>query len=164
MATSTTNFSFSLPAVGGDSDAWGTLLNSNWSSLDAILNGDGASINIDGLTADGMTLTGTVSLGVAGKITETVYTAGSSGTVNIDPANGTIQTIAMTGNVTITESLANGEFVTLRITSVGSDSVTWPSMEWMYGLEPDLDAIATNWVQIWQVAGVVYGSYLGFTS
>jgi len=164
MATTTTNYSFNLPSVGGDADAWGTLLNSNWSTLDAILNGTGSDIVIDGLTADGLTLTGTVSLGIAGKVTETVYTAGSSGTINIDPANGTIQTIAMTGNVTITESLADGEFVTLRITSVGSDTVTWPAMQWMFGNEPSLDSTNTNWIQLWQVGGTLYGSYIGFSS
>jgi hypothetical protein len=164
MATTTTNFTFNLPAVGGDDDSWGTLLNSNWTSLDSILNGDGASINIDGITADGMTLTGVVSLGVAGKITETVYTLSTSGTINIDPANGTVQTIAMSGNVTFTESLANGEFVTLQITSVGTDTVTWPSMKWMFGSAPTLNATNANWVQLWQVAGQLYGSYLGYTS
>lgn len=164
MATSTTNYSFSLPAVGGDADAWGTLLNSNWTTLDSILNGDGASINIDGITADGMTLTGVVSLGIAGKVTETVHSAGASGTINIDPANGTIQTITMTGNVVITESLANGEFVTLKIDSVDANTVTWPTMEWMFGTEPVLNTTATNWVQLWQVAGTVYGSYIGYSS
>lgn len=163
MAT-TSNFSFNLPAVGGDSGEWGTLLNSNWNTLDAILNGTGDDIVIDGITADGLTLTGVVSLGIAGKITETVHTAGASGTVDIDPANGTVQTIAMSGNVTLTESLANGEFVTLRITSVGADSITWPTMEWMFGTEPTLDATNTNWVQLFKVAGTLYGSYIGFSS
>ena len=164
MATTTTNYSFSLPAVGGDADAWGTLLNSNWTTLDSILNGDGASINIDGITADGMTLTGTVELGVAGKITETVHELGTSGTIEIDPANGTIQTIAMTADVTLTDSLATGEFVTLQITSVGTDTVTWPAMQWMFGTEPTLNATNTNWVQLFKVGSVLYGSYIGFSS
>jgi len=160
----TTNFNFNLPAVGGDEDAWGTKLNSNWTSLDSILNGDGSQINIDGYTADGMTLTGVVSLDVSGEITETVYTAGSTGTINIDPANGTVQTIAMTSGVTIQDGLANGQFVTLRITSVDGDNVTWPSMQWMYGNPPNLSQTNTNWVQLFKVAGTLYGSYIGFSS
>ena len=70
--TTTTNFSFNLPSVGGDANAWGTKLNSNWTSLDTILNGDGANINIDGLTADGLTLTAVVSIDIDGAITAVI--------------------------------------------------------------------------------------------
>lgn len=157
-------FSFNLPAVGGSAGQWGTDLNTNWTTLDSILNGDGDAINIDGITADGLTLTGTVELGVAGKITEAVHELEISETIAIDPANGTIQTIAMTANVTLTDSLASGEFVTLQITSVGDDSVTWPVMQWMFGNEPVLHATNTNWVQLFKVGSILYGSYIGFSS
>lgn len=33
----TPNYGFNLPAVGGDDNAWGDLLNANWSSIDAAL-------------------------------------------------------------------------------------------------------------------------------
>jgi hypothetical protein len=38
MAT-TTNYSFTLPTVGGSEDQWGTNLNANWTSLDTTLLG-----------------------------------------------------------------------------------------------------------------------------
>lgn len=38
MAT-TTNYSFTLPTVGGSQDQWGTDLNNNWTSLDTTLFG-----------------------------------------------------------------------------------------------------------------------------
>jgi len=166
MATQTTTYSFNIPAVGGDADNWGALLNANWNKLEAILSGaDGEPvISVDGLTADGMTLTGVVAMSIDGEVTEKVHTLGTSGAVTIDPANGSIQTLAMTGNVTISSSLTTGQFVTLQISSVGSDSITWPSMQWMYGAEPVLDASATNWIQLWNVGGTLYGSYLGFSS
>lgn len=163
--TTTTNFSFNLPSVGGDANAWGTKLNSNWTSLDTILNGDGANINIDGLTADGLTLTAVVSIDIDGAITEEVHSAGAQGAIDISASNGTIQTIAMTGNVTIGDSLSDGQFVTLQLTSVGSDTVTWPAgMEWVYGSAPSLHATNDNWVQLWKVGGTLYGSFVGFTS
>ena len=162
--STTTNFSFNLPSVGGDANAWGTKLNSNWTSLDSILNGVGTDINIDGITADALTLTAVVSIDVNGSITEEVYSAGASGTVDIAASNGTIQTIAMTGNVTITDSLATGQFVTLQISSVGSDSITWPTMQWVYGSAPSLHATNDNWVQLWKVDTTLYGSYVGFTA
>ena len=58
----TTHYNFNLPTVGGNAGDWGTLLNQNWSSLDAILNGDGSAINLDGVTIDGITLTGTTTV------------------------------------------------------------------------------------------------------
>jgi hypothetical protein len=166
--TTTTNYSFQLPAIGGDADAWGTKLNNNWTALDTLLyaggGGEGTVLNLDDYTADGMTLTGVVSIDIDGAITEEVFTAGSTDTVDIDPADGTIQTIEMTGDVIITSSLATGQFVTLRITSVGTDSVTWPTMEWMFGTAPSLSAGNTNWVQLWNVGGTLYGSYIGYTA
>lgn len=162
--STTTNFNFNLPSVGGDANAWGTKLNSNWTSLDSILNGVGTDININGITADALTLTAVVSIDIDGSITEEVYSAGASGTVNIAASNGTIQTIAMTGNVTITDSLATGQFVTLQISSVGSDSITWPTMKWVYGSAPSLHATNDNWVQLWKVGTTLYGSYVGFTA
>ena len=166
--TTTTNYSFQLPAIGGDADAWGTKLNNNWTALDTLLyaggGGEGTVLNLDDYTADGMTLTGVVSVDIDGAITEEVFTAGSTGAVDIDPADGTIQTIEMTGDVTITSSLASGQFVTLRITSVGTDSVTWPTMEWLFGNAPTLSTGNTNWVQLWNVGGTLYGSYIGYTA
>ena len=157
-------YTFNLPSVGGDADSWGTLLNANWQSLDGILNGTGTAINIDSYTADDMTITNVASASFAGDISEAVHDAGASGTINLDASNGTIQTIAMTGAVTITSSLQSGQYITLRITSVGTDTVTWPSMEWMFGLEPDLNSTATNWIGIWNVGGTLYGSYTGYSS
>ena len=157
-------YTFNLPSVGGDADSWGTLLNANWQSLDGILNGTGTAINIDSYTADDMTITNVASASFAGDISEAVHDAGASGTINLNASNGTIQTIAMTGAVTITSSLQSGQYITLRITSVGTDTVTWPSMEWMFGLEPDLNSTATNWIGIWNVGGTIYGSYTGYTS
>tara|TARA_R110000787_G_scaffold72228_1_gene161118 strand:+ start:1504 stop:1917 length:414 start_codon:yes stop_codon:yes gene_type:complete len=42
MAT-TTNYSFTLPTVGGSSDQWGTNLNANWTSIDTLLGGTNAT-------------------------------------------------------------------------------------------------------------------------
>ena len=66
MPTTTTNYSWKKPSVGGDEDAWGGFLNSNWDSLDTLLGGvtntefeilDGATVTtaelniLDGVTA-----------------------------------------------------------------------------------------------------------------
>jgi len=66
MAT-TTNYTWELPTVGGDEDAWGTKLNSNWTALDTLLGGvnatefailDGATVTTAELNLlDGVTWT-----------------------------------------------------------------------------------------------------------
>lgn len=51
MAT-TTNYAFNKPTVGGNEDTWGTLLNSNWDSVDAALKVvDDKAAFLDGVTA-----------------------------------------------------------------------------------------------------------------
>lgn len=93
--------------------------------------------------------------------TETVYAL--SGTV-IDPANGTVQTKTLSANTTFTESLADGQSVILGITA-GAYSVTWPSTTWAKvggsGVAPTLTSTGVNWVVLWQVGGVLRGSFLG---
>lgn len=179
MSSNTTgDMVFTLPTVGGDTNAWGGYLNSNWQKIDEILsNTNTTKIDIDNYTVDGITITNTDSannpveitaqtMTFAGGVAETVYTGlAGTGTLTIEPDNGTIQTIAMTGNVTISSSLDSGEFVTLRITSVGTDSVTWPpAMQWIGGSAPTLSASNANWVHLWNVGGQLYGSYVGASS
>lgn len=175
MAT-TTNYTFTLPTVGADDDAWGGYLNANWTKIDDILNNSNTlKIDLDNYTVDGITITNNdagsnpVTINVEtmtfeGEIIETVHALATSGTVTLDPTNGTIQTIAMTGNVTLSSSLASGEFITLRITSVGSDTVSFPTMEWIGGSAPVLSGTGTNWVHLWNVGGTLYGSFIGTSS
>ena len=40
MSGSTTpNYSFNLPAIGGNQDSWGNLLNANWTAADSAIHG-----------------------------------------------------------------------------------------------------------------------------
>ena len=105
----TTNYSWNLPTVGGNQDAWGDLLNSNWTALDTLLGGvsateiailDGATVTtaelniLDGVTAtateinvlDGITAT-TTELNYTDGVTSNIQTqlnALSSGKQNVD--------------------------------------------------------------------------------
>ena len=65
MAT-TTNYSFTLPTVGGSQDQWGTDLNNNWTSLDATLFGLAPKAS--------PTFTGTATIPTAAITTATVTT------------------------------------------------------------------------------------------
>lgn len=171
-----TNYNFTLPTVGGSANTWGTSLNANWTLLTDILDGSHATlvVNIDNYTADGLTITNNnastdpttitcETITFQGKVTEEIHALGTSGTQTVDPDNGTIQTIAMTGNVTIASNLSSGQFATLRIT--GSSTVSWPpTMQWIGGAEPTLSASGTNWVHLWNVGNQLYGSFIGASS
>ncbi len=96
MPASTTNYSWNLPTVGGDEDAWGGFLNTNWTNLDTLLGGvtntefeilDGATVTtaelniLDGVTAtaaelnilDGVTAT-TAELNFVDGVTSNIQT------------------------------------------------------------------------------------------
>jgi len=60
MATSTTNYSFSLPEVGGDTDQWGSQLNANWTLADSTIK------TIEDSVVD-VTLTGNDYLTISGQ-------------------------------------------------------------------------------------------------
>ena len=93
--------------------------------------------------------------------TETVYTL--SGT-SIDPANGTVQTKTLSGNTTFTEAIADGQSVVLML-NPATYTTTWPTTSWVNsagsGAAPTLKASVVNVVVLWQVAGTLYGNWVG---
>lgn len=182
MAGATTSYSFSLPTVGGDSDAWGGFLNSNWTALDGLLDGttpiDGADLDnadihattadIDGGTIDATVIGATTpaaatvdTLTIAKEITEGI-TSISGTSPSINPATaGTIITWTLTAGVghTPAVSMNNGEQVTLLI-STSTGTITWSGVTWLNGT-PTLAASAVNVVTFFKVGGTVYGSFAG---
>ena len=107
------------------------------------------------------TFTGTVTVPVAvfnGSIEEQEYNL--SGTA-IDPANGTIQYKTLSANTTFTESLSNGEYVTLMIDDGTGYTVTWPTTTWVGGSAPTLETTGYNVIEIWKVNSILYGAFVG---
>lgn len=112
-------------------------------------------------TSDTQTLTNKTitDLLVDGAITEEVYVL--SGTA-IDPANGTIQTKALSGATTLTDSLSAGQSVVLMITGGDTNVVTWPTMTWVTSggnVAPTLTASSA--VVLWKISTTLYGAYVG---
>lgn len=108
---STTTYSFTLPEVGASTDTWGTKLNSNFSSLDQLLDGTTAiSPNLSTLTIGGTAVTSTAAeLNLLDGVTSTTAelsivdgdtTATSTTLVDADRVvvndNGTMVQVAMT--------------------------------------------------------------------
>jgi len=79
----------------------------------------------------------------------------------IDPANGTIQYKTLGANTTFTESLADGEYVTLMIDDGTGFTITWPTTTWVGGSAPTLETTGYNVIELWQVNGTLYGAFVG---
>lgn len=128
MATLTTNYSFTLPEVGGDTDQWGTQLNANWTSLDSTLKTVADSVG------DDVTLTGNDYLMISGQaitvgdvdlttdVTGTLPVgSGGTGLAALGSAN---QVLAVNSGGTALEykTLSTGGTVT-SVTVTGSDGI-----------------------------------------
>lgn len=79
---------------------------------------------------------------------ETQYAIGNSGTaVTINLANGTVQTVTLTGNCTFTmPSVANGKSFILMLVqdSTGGRTATFTSVKWPNGTAPTITTTAST--------------------
>jgi len=83
-----------------------------------------------------------------------------TGSVTLDPANGLLQEITLTGNVTsMTDSLADGEAVILMIGDGTAYTITWPTITWTSdsATAPTLQTTAKTVVQVWKAGTTLYG-------
>lgn len=79
----------------------------------------------------------------------------------IDPSNGTIQYKTLSTATTFTESLADGEYVTLMIDDGSAYTITWPTITWVGGSAPTLETTGYNIIELWHVNGTLYGAFVG---
>ena len=107
------------------------------------------------------------NIGVLGTVTATSYTEAvfviTGTTPALDPVNGSIQTWTLTAASTPTSSLSSGESMTLMIEDGTAYSITWPTMTWVNngGAAPTLATSGKTVVALWNVAGNLYGSFVG---
>lgn len=92
-------------------------------------------------------------------IVETVYNL--TGTA-LDPNNGTVQTKTISATTAFTDSLSDGESMSLHLTSASSYTVSWPTMTWItkYGdTAPFLTAADT--IVLFKIGSTLYGVWVG---
>jgi len=106
----------------------------------------------DSVTLDDLTITGAID--------EAVYNL--TGTA-LDPANGTIQYKTLAANTTLTDSLSEGEAMTLMIDDGSAYTLTFPTITWVNngGTAPTLATTGYTVFALWKVSTTLYGALVG---
>lgn len=117
------------------------------------------------LTNKTLTTPGLTDPVITGTIQEDIFTLTDGATVDIDPGNGSIQTLTLAGTArTLTyTNMANGEAVTLMINDGTAGTITtWNATFVNNGAAaPTLSTTAYTVVVVWKVGGVVYAAVVG---
>jgi hypothetical protein len=102
---------------------------------------------------------------IQGAIIEDVFTITDGASVDIDPANGTIQLWTLGANRTPTATnFVAGESVTLMILDGTAYTVTWTTIGvvWVGSTAPALDTTKYTVIELWKVSSTVYGAFVGY--
>ena len=106
-----------------------------------------------------------VSPAFVGTPFEDVYTITDGASVDLDPANGSIQLWTLGANRTPTTSLSNGQSLLLLIDDGTAYSITWSTIGVIWktdaGAAPTLNASGRTLIVLSKVGGVVYGARVG---
>lgn len=102
-------------------------------------------------------------------VTELVLAITDAAAFEINPANGSIQTINLGASRTPKgTSFANGQSITMAINDGTASTITWTDATfggsgviWLGGAAPPLATTGWTWVALWKMSGQVYGSLLG---
>ena len=100
-----------------------------------------------------------------GSVTEAVYALTDGATVDVDPANGTIQTLTLAGTgrtLTFTNMVA-GQAITLMVNDGTSGTITTWNATFVNngGAAPTLSTTGYTVVSLWKVGSTVYAAVVG---
>jgi hypothetical protein len=102
------------------------------------------------------------------ELKETVYTITDSAAFEIDPVNGSVQTITLGANRTpAATNFESGQLVVLGVDDGTGYSVTWSTINPIWtkvggsGAAPTLITTGKTWIVLWKVGSTMYASHLG---
>jgi len=100
---------------------------------------------------------------LGGGVVDTTTTVSYASSIALTYDNGAIQTVTLTGNVTFTDSLADGEAIVLMLNAGASHTVTWTAVNYWVSsggnAAPTLTAKDT--IVLWKIGSDVYAAYAG---
>jgi hypothetical protein len=119
-------------------------------------------------TSDTQTLTGKTVTNVVfdGNYTEDVYAIVDGASVDLNPANGTVQTWTLGASRSPTATgFQSGQSITLMIDDGSAYTITWPSLPVTWktdsGSAPTLNTTGITAIVLWKVGSVIYGARVG---
>lgn len=96
------------------------------------------------------------------EIKETTYTLGTSGTISLDPANGSIQTCIAAGTVTFTDALVAGQTIVLHLQNADTQTVNFPTVTWVTSSGNAAPTPTNKDVFVlWKISTTLYAAYVG---
>lgn len=171
FTTLTANGNTTLGDASGDS----VTINAATVSVPNGLNFDSNTLVIDATNnrvgvgtaspAQALDVTGNVKF--SGALYENVYTITDAAAFEINPANGTIQTITLGANRTpAATNFAAGQSVTLMINDGTAYTITWTTVAvtWVGGSAPTLATSGYTVIELWKVGTTIYGAHVGNTA
>lgn len=163
---------------------WSTIKSGIWTALGTLINGGTAKTTVSGndliAIADSAASNASKKITVTtlftdptitGTIKEDIYAITDGAAFEIDPGNGSVQTVTLGANRTPKgTNFENGESVVLGVDDGTSRTLTWTDAtfggsgvvwETNSGSAPTLDATGYTWIVLWKVSGQVYGAKVG---
>lgn len=100
------------------------------------------------------------SIKFSGSAYENVYTITDGASVDLNPANGSIQLWTLTANRSPTAANFNsGQSITLLVG--GAFTITWPLVTWVGGSAPTIAASGSTVIVLWKISSTLYGASAG---
>jgi hypothetical protein len=118
---------------------------------------------------DVVTTTGSVTIGgnltVEGAVIEdTSVNPSLSGSYALGSNTAAILHHTSSGDLDYTDSIVEGQSVTLMLNNSGDHAITWPAnIKWVGGYAPDLDTTSNtfNVLSVWKSNNILFGSWGG---
>jgi hypothetical protein len=102
---------------------------------------------------------------IIGTITEDIFALTDGATVDVNPGNGSIQTLTLTstGRTLTFTNMVNGEAITLMINDGTAGTITTWNATFVNngGVAPTLSTTGYTVVSVWEVGSVVYAALVG---